>query len=213
MSSQNPEIRLTYLPEPVPSISKIIGTGLPKDVDTVAQALKSQFGPTSVAEVEKSHKGDPFIAVDPSKISEILRFLRDDSKFLCALLQVISCVDLPNENSPNSSAGEGTESAPAPSVKGPKGHIAVVYALWSFVHRHQIILKAYVSKKSPRLATASGIYRAANWYEREVFDMMGVEFEGHPNMARILLPPDWVGHPLRKDYVFPEEYNGMKVPL
>ena len=87
--------------------------------------------------------------------------------------------------------------------------IEVVYHLFSYRHRHAIVLKVDVSRDAPRLATVSTVWRTAIWQEREIFDLLGVEFAGHPDLRRILLPEDWVGHPLRKDYVEPTEYHGI----
>ena len=75
-------------------------------------------------------------------------------------------------------------------------------------------MKAYLPREgTPSIATISDIYKAANWHERETYDMFGIQFTGHPDHRRILCPEDWVGHPLRKDYVAPDYYNGMPVPL
>ena len=85
----------------------------------------------------------------------------------------------------------------------------VVYHLFSYTHRHALVLKVGVPRDNARLATVSTVWRAALWQEREIFDLLGVDFEGHPDLRRILLPEDWVGHPLRKDYVEPTEYHGI----
>jgi NADH-quinone oxidoreductase subunit C len=85
----------------------------------------------------------------------------------------------------------------------------VVYHLFSYRHRHAVVLKVGVARDNPRLATVSTVWRAAIWQEREIFDLLGVDFVGHPDLRRILLPEDWVGHPLRKDYVEPTEYHGI----
>jgi NADH-quinone oxidoreductase subunit C len=199
----------TFVTFPIPKLQNTLGTGLPKTVDQVAEALKTHVKSSAVKSVEKSHKGDPFVVVEASQISDCLKFLRDDEKFLCHQLLIVSAVDI---HFPKSPVAEG-EPAPKPAVVGPENHIAVVYVLFSYVHKHQITLKVYTPRDNPRVPSVCGVYRCANWYERECYDMLGVIFEGHPDHRRILLPPDWVGHPLRKDYVFPEEYNGMKVPL
>ncbi|MEX0602057.1 MAG: NADH-quinone oxidoreductase subunit C, partial [Bacteroidota bacterium] len=68
------------------------------------------------------------------------------------------------------------------------------------------------SKEQPHIQSVSGVWGTANWHEREAYDLIGIVFDGHPDLRRILLPYDWEGHPLRKDYKVPEFYNGMKVP-
>ncbi|HYD42324.1 MAG TPA: NADH-quinone oxidoreductase subunit C, partial [Anaeromyxobacter sp.] len=72
--------------------------------------------------------------------------------------------------------------------------------LFSYRHRHGIVLKVEADRAAPRVPSVEGVWRAANWFEREVYDLFGVEFAGHSDLRRILLPDDWVGHPLRKDY-------------
>jgi NADH-quinone oxidoreductase subunit C len=93
-----------------------------------------------------------------------------------------------------------------------KGKLAVVYQLYSMVKRHKITIRVEVSTENPSVPSVESIWRTANWHEREAFDLFGVIFTGHPDLRRILLPYDWDGHPLRKDYQVPEFYNGMKVP-
>jgi NADH-quinone oxidoreductase subunit C len=79
------------------------------------------------------------------------------------------------------------------------GRFDVVYMLYSTRHRHRIRVKTIVGEGQP-LASVTGVWPAANWLEREVFDMFGVHFTGHPDLRRILMPEDWQGHPQRKDY-------------
>ena len=76
----------------------------------------------------------------------------------------------------------------------------VVYHLQSVSRKERLRLKARVSGETPQIPTASGVYRSADWYERETFDLFGIQFIGHPDLRRIMMPEDWVGHPLRKDY-------------
>ena len=93
----------------------------------------------------------------------------------------------------------------------------VVYHLWSLVHKHSVVLKVIVPRwkddvvgELPEVPTVSGIWPTADWHEREVYDLSGIRFTGHPNLVRILCPEDWVGHPLRKDYEQPLEYHGIR---
>jgi NADH:ubiquinone oxidoreductase subunit C len=81
--------------------------------------------------------------------------------------------------------------------------------LWSFRNRHWVNLKADVDRNDPKIASLEPLWKGADWHERECYDMFGVVFEGHPNLRRILCPEDWVGWPLRKDYVMPEYYHGI----
>ncbi len=89
------------------------------------------------------------------------------------------------------------------------GQLAVVYDLASFDHRHQFAVKVFCDRTNPRVASVVDLWPAANWHEREAFDLFGIHFDGHPDLRRILLNDDWEGHPLRKDYVFPREVHGI----
>ena len=87
--------------------------------------------------------------------------------------------------------------------------IEIVLHLFSYEHRHALVVKVAVPRDAPEVATLANVWRAAIWQEREIFDLLGVVFTGHPDLRRLLLPEDWVGHPLRKDYVEPVEYHGI----
>ncbi len=76
----------------------------------------------------------------------------------------------------------------------------VVYHLQSVKNNERVRLKVRLSGTNPEVESATSVYRGANWYERETFDLFGIHFTGHPNLTRIMLPQDWEGHPLRKDY-------------
>ena len=76
-------------------------------------------------------------------------------------------------------------------------------------HHVRLVLKAEVPYTDTHIDTVSDLWPAANWHEREQFDMFGFDFVGHPDLTHLLLPTDWVGHPLRKDYKFPDEYHGI----
>ena len=130
---------------------------------------------------------DPTIKISPNHILEVAKFLRDDDDMQFDYLSCLSGVDL-------------------------KGKLAVVYQLFSMVKRHKITIRVEVPTENPSVPSVESIWRTANWHEREAFDLFGITFAGHPDLRRILLPYDWDGYPLRKDYQVPEFYNGMKVP-
>jgi NADH-quinone oxidoreductase subunit C len=90
-----------------------------------------------------------------------------------------------------------------------KDCVEVVYHLFSYHYRHEAVLKVRLPRENPVVATVEGIWKSANWMEREIFDLLGVTFEGHSDMRRILMPEDWPGFPLRKDFVEPAEYHGI----
>jgi NADH-quinone oxidoreductase subunit C len=131
-------------------------------------------------------KPDSAIKVPVEKIAEIAAFLRDEPNLRFDMLMCLSAVDR-------------------------KGSFEVVYHIFSMTHGHRSVLKVSVPAETRQVPTVSQIWRTAEWHEREAFDLMGVEFTGHPDLRRILLPDDWEGHPLRKDYKTPDEYRGLKV--
>lgn len=87
----------------------------------------------------------------------------------------------------------------------------VLYHLYSMGHEHGLTLSVEISRKDPSVPSVSAVWRGANWLEREVYDLFGIYFEGHPDLRRILLPEDWEGHPLRKDYQSPDTYQGIRI--
>jgi len=84
-------------------------------------------------------------------------------------------------------------------------HLEVAYHLFSYAKKETVVLKV----NGNSVSSVTDIYPSANWMEREVFDLVGVNFTGHPDLRRIMMPDDWTGNPLRKDYKEPEEYCGM----
>ncbi|HEY8401014.1 MAG TPA: NADH-quinone oxidoreductase subunit C [Cytophagaceae bacterium] len=103
---------------------------------------------------------------------------------------------------------------------GPeKGTVEVIYNLYSIPYNHHFVLKVEIQRGEVKntepfelkIPTVTGIWRTADWHEREIYDMFGVVFEGHRDLRRILLPADWEGFPLRKDYQQQEYYHGIKV--
>jgi NADH-quinone oxidoreductase subunit C len=87
--------------------------------------------------------------------------------------------------------------------------IAVVYHLYSYSKKHRIVLKAFLDREDPAIPTLVNVWSCANWQERECFDLLGVIFEGHPDLRRLLLPDDWEGYPLRKDYEEKDSYHDI----
>jgi NADH-quinone oxidoreductase subunit C len=139
-------------------------------------ALQSAF-PDAVQEVQP-FRGEITILVDPDRIVDICRCCRDTKGLEYNFLSDVVGVDYyPQE---------------------PR--FALVYHLYSMVHNHTLCLKTYLSGDEPTIASVTPVYPAANWQERECFDLLGITFTGHPDLRRILLPEDWNGHPLRKDY-------------
>jgi NADH-quinone oxidoreductase subunit C len=128
-------------------------------------------------------RGDHTAVVAREVILDALGFCRDDAELAFDLLVDITAVDYVRF--------PGREDGP---------RFEVVYHLYSTTHNHRVRLKARVEEDDARVATACGLWPIANWLEREVWDMFGVRFEGHPDLRRLLLYEEFVGHPLRKDY-------------
>ena len=89
------------------------------------------------------------------------------------------------------------------------GKLAIVVDLWSTTHDHRFAVKVFCSRETPHIPSVADLWPAAGWHEREAWDLFGIIFDGHADPRRILMADDWVGHPLRKDYVFPREVNGI----
>ncbi len=87
--------------------------------------------------------------------------------------------------------------------------LCVVYDLYSFDLKHTFAVKVFCPRNDPHMPTVCDLWPAADWHEREAFDLLGIIFDGHPDLRRILCADDWVGFPLRKDYVYPKEYHGI----
>jgi len=169
----------------------------------IIQVLEQKFGDKIRA--KNLDAIDPFAVVAPSDLLEVARFLRDDSRLRFDLLNCISGVDYLEPDAKK-----------APKA-GFEPHVEVVYHLQSFAQRHRFVLKVILPRwkddkpgELPEVPSVTPLWRATDWHEREVYDLSGVWFTGHPNLTRILLSEDWVGHPLRKDYEFPLEYHGIR---
>lgn len=141
--------------------------------DTLA-ALKDKFGEAVLAETE--FRGETTVTLAPAVLPAALACLKDAHGFTF-LADLTAYDDWPEE----------------PRFK-------VVYQLRELTRPTNLRVTCAVSGEAPVLPTATGVHINANWYEREVFDMFGIKFEGHPDPRRLLMPADWEGHPLRKDY-------------
>jgi NADH-quinone oxidoreductase subunit C len=137
--------------------------------------LNARF-PDQVIEVAY-HAGEPLVRLRKERFQEIARTLRDDPDLRFDYLSNLTAVHLPQRPQP----------------------FEVVYHLFSVARRHRVTLKIDLAD-GEEAPTASGVWPTANWHEREVFDLFGIRFTGHPDMTRILMTDEWVGHPLRKDY-------------
>jgi NADH-quinone oxidoreductase subunit C len=169
----------------------------------VLEALRAKFGDQIVgAQLEAI---DPWIEVAPSSLADVGRFLKQDAAWQFDFLNCISGVDFLHVD-------------PKKAAKASwQPHLEVVYHLSSVRKKHRLVLKVKLPRwkddqpgQLPEVPSVSGVWRTAIWHEREVYDLTGVSFPGHPDLRRILCPEDWVGHPLRKDYEMPSEYHGIR---
>ncbi len=148
---------------------------------------------------------DPWIELTATGLVEVCRYLRDDPELRFNMLNCITAVDY---FEPDEKKAAKVEWQP---------HLELIYHLSSLVHKHRLVLKVRLPRwkddregELPEAPSVTDIWKTADWHEREVFDLCGVRFLGHPNLERILCPNDWAGHPLRKDYQVPAEYKGIK---
>jgi NADH-quinone oxidoreductase subunit C len=174
------------------------GSGLEREalsLETLRDRLHSRF---PALEVELRN-GELTVFAGADDLLDVLTFARDDDELSCEMLSDLSGVHWP--------AGEhvierqtSTTGWPEYRTSRERGAIEVLYMLRSVTRNHWFRLSVGTPDDAPQLPSAVGIYRTADFHEREVFDFFGVEFVGHPRLERILMPEDWLGHPQRKDY-------------
>lgn len=163
------------------------------DLDKIKELLVNKFGPDVITNEE--HTGlQPALIIEADKITEVCRELRDNKETYFDFLSCITGVDY----------GADTNL------------FGVVYHLASIPNKTQLTLKVVKeysrsNEDLPSFPSVSSVWPTAEWHEREAYDLVGIFFEGNPDLRRILLPDDWIGHPLRKDYTNQEYYKGIKV--
>jgi NADH-quinone oxidoreductase subunit C len=158
------------------------------DAAAIHQKLAERFGDRILA--ADTNALDPWARVAPEAIAEVGGFAKSDPDLALDNLMCLSAVDYPKDDPPR---------------------FEVVYHLFSYKHHHTFVLRVDLPRDNPVVPTVEGVWSVANWHEREAFDLFGITFSGHSDPRRILLPDDWEGHPMRKDWVDPDFYNGMHV--
>jgi NADH-quinone oxidoreductase subunit C len=161
------------------------------------EAVQTKFGEAVLEVIE--HRGETTILLSPEKVPAVAKFLRDHPALRYNFMADLTAVDWP-------------ERVP---------RFDVVYHLLSMETRAVIRLKTRVGQpgeEHPAVPTVSAVWPTANWYEREVYDLFGITFTGHPDLRRIMMPEDWTSHPLRKDYPLtgvelPEPHWGGQIPF
>ena len=136
---------------------------------------------------DKGRTGDPYVLVDPALLAAFFQVCRDDYTLAMEVLADLTATD-PAKDDEN---------------------LWINASLLSVTKKHRLAVKCHLPKERPTLPSTVPVHRAAQWMEREAGEMYGITFEGHPDPRNILLPEDWNGAPLRKDYEFPDEYHGI----
>jgi NADH-quinone oxidoreductase subunit C len=146
--------------------------------------LEERFGKDVVELVDAV---DPYTVIkDVSRFLDVMRFLRDDKEMRFDFLRSVTGVEyLETEQ------------------------IASVYHLFSYDLEHAHVVKFLCARANPEVPSVEKLWPTANWFERESFDLVGIIYLGHSDLRRIMLPDDWIGHPLRKDYVEEPDYHGI----
>ncbi len=171
--------------------------------EEIAVILKERFGEgVSGTGFEGAH---PHVTVTADAWHGVAEFLKTDPRLHFNLLRCVTSVDLPDDGAIevviDLCACDGEADSPE---------------LWT--KRHEFCVKIRLPRDDPHLRSVADVWPTADWHEREAYDLMGIVFDDHPDSVedaagrhprRILCPDDWVGHPLRKDYVFPMEYHGI----
>ncbi len=139
------------------------------------------------------------IFVHPNDLVGLIRFTRDDETLSCELLADLSGVHWPAGDT-EIELQPATSGWPVHRISREFGVIEVNYIVRSLSRNHWFRIVCGTPDDAAKLPSVTGIHPTANWHEREVYDMFGVDFVGHPELARILMPDDWLGHPQRKDY-------------
>ena len=157
----------------------------------IYEKLKRHFGSEVIFSLQEANEGirDPFLCVLGEQISRIGLFCRIEPDLAFDFCQSITGID-------------------------ERDAISCVYHLFSYTFLHTLVIKTRAqweddSHELAVLPSCTSVWPSANWYEREIYDLYGVKFSGHPDLRRLLLPDDWKGHPMRKSWEEPASYNGM----
>ena len=162
-------------------------------MESVTNILNSKFGEGVILRMDE-HTSPNGLTIEASNIESVCQELHQNEALYFDMLSCITGVD------------NGSE----------EGTMEVIYNLYSITFEHSLMLKVIVKRNEegkplPEVPSVASIWKAADWHEREVYDLLGIRFTNHPDMRRILMPADWEGHPLRKDYKEQEKYRGMNV--
>ncbi len=155
------------------------------DAQTIFAHVVARFGDAAY-DLQPGAPGSSGFKVKADHLLNVMAHLRDDALLRFDFLQNVTAVDWPKEE-----------------------RLQSVYHLFSYPHRHDITVKVDVPRQAPRMPSVTALWKCADWLEREQYDLLGIIYEGHPDLRRLLMPDDWLGHPMRKDYQEATEYRGM----
>jgi len=157
----------------------------------IISRLKNQFGDSIIVELKEDGLM-PYVVIPKVELLNLSSFLQSDEMLFFDMLSSITAIDLGKAST----------------------EMELVYNFYSIPFEHSFCFKIKFDKETdflPKVDSLSSFWNTANWHEREAFDLFGINFVGHPDLRRILLPEDWQGYPLRKDYQEQEKYHGITV--
>lgn len=154
------------------------------DIHGTQKILHDELG-SGVGPVEDVRL-EPVFEVEPARITEVAALLKNHPELRFDCLLNLTGTDHPGRRT-----------------------IRIAYELFSYESDDRVVVRVDTEREKPVVPSVAKVWRAAEWLEREVYDLLGVDFPGHRDLRRILLPDDWVGHPLRKDYVEQTHYHGI----
>src|SRR5512146_3014950 len=143
---------------------------------SVTKGLQQKFGESALSFSE--FRGEQTVLVPREQIVEVCRFLKDDAALQYDMLADLCGIDMYT----------------------PVKRFGVIYNLYSLKNRHRLRLKTFTEEQDPHVPSVTGVWKTANWHERETYDMFGILFDGHPDLRRIYMPDEFEYYPLRKDF-------------
>jgi NADH-quinone oxidoreductase subunit C len=182
------------------------------DQKEIYALLAEKLGPAALGFSDEGVEAHADVA--PESIVEACTFLRDDERLQFNQLMCLSGIDWDgyDENGKGKSVkilGYTDEGQPETSDYVSEGDFGVAYHLYSHDLRHKFTLRVCTPRATASVPSVAGVWTTAAWHEREAWDLLGISFAGHPDLRRILLEEHWVGHPLRKDYQMPGDWDSI----
>jgi NADH-quinone oxidoreductase subunit C len=180
------------------------------NADALIRAVQDRF--PSAVKGSHDFRGDATVLISPESLLEVARTLKNDPAFQMNFLMDLTAVDFSafgTKQSPAFFASSGVAVTPSPDIPtttdswpGPPetARFSVIYHFFSLPLKHRLRLEVPLEEDDPEVDSLTPLWGGADWLEREVWDMFGIRFRGHPNLKRILMYDEFVGHPLRKDY-------------